>query len=177
MASKRKRNQGGVVPQEFEPAVPIDALQPHPRNVNEGDLGAVIESVTANRFYGAVLVHKASGFIIAGKHRWLAAKESGLLTIPVIWLDVDDATALRIMLADNRTARLGHDDPLALSELLQSIVSDSGSLSGTGFTGDDLDELLADMGNQELEAAEPEAGKPKGGPVICPACGHEFSPK
>jgi 3'-phosphoadenosine 5'-phosphosulfate sulfotransferase (PAPS reductase)/FAD synthetase len=139
------------VHQDYE-LVPIDTIQPHPRNVNQGDVGAVIESIRHNRFYGAVLVQRSRNWIIAGKHRWLAAKECGLLTVPVIWADVDDEEAVRIMLADNRTTRLGFDDPAALAELLQSLPS----LEGTGYDAEALDELLADLGIG-AEEAEPEA--------------------
>ena len=134
----------GVVPQEYE-MVPIDAIQPHPRNCNQGDQGAIIESIRHNRFYGACDVQRSTSLILAGKHRWLAAKECGLKMIPVIWQDVDDAEALRIMLSDNRTSRLGTDEPNALAELLQSIQNDTGSLAGTGYDGDALQELLDDL--------------------------------
>ena len=131
---QRGTNGGpGIVSQEYE-MVPVDALEPHPQNVNRGDVEAIIESIRHNRFYGAVTAQKSSSRILAGKHRWLAARECGLQVIPTIWADVDDAEALRIMLADNRTTRLGMDDPAALADLLQSLPD----LAGTGFDGDAL---------------------------------------
>jgi hypothetical protein len=33
--------------------VPVDSLETHPRNVNQGDIGAIYESIGANGFYGA----------------------------------------------------------------------------------------------------------------------------
>jgi ParB-like chromosome segregation protein Spo0J len=72
-----------------------------------------VESIKHNRFCGAVTVRKSTSRIIAGKHRWLAARECGIDLVPVIWADVDDAEAARIMPADNRTTRLGFDDPAA----------------------------------------------------------------
>jgi len=49
------------------------------------------------------------------KIRFSAARYSfcGSSLVPVIWADVDDAEAARIMPADNRTTRLGFDDPAA----------------------------------------------------------------
>lgn len=105
----KAKDAPGIVPQEYE-MVPIDAIEPHPQNVNQGDVEAIVESIRHNRFYGAVTVQKSSNRIIAGKHRWLAAKKCGLNAVPVIWADVDDEEALRIMLADNRTTRLGFAD-------------------------------------------------------------------
>lgn len=122
--------------------VPVGAIQPNCWNVNQGDLGSIVESVRVNRFYGAILAQKSSGKIIAGEHRWRAAQSEGLLSVPVIWMDVDDETAKRIMLADNRTTRLGLDDPAALAELLQGLPS----IEGTGFDADALNDLLSDLG-------------------------------
>lgn len=135
----------GAERQRYEAAVPIEAIHPHPENVNEGDVGAISHSMAANGWYGAVLVQESTGRIIAGKHRWLSAGANGLDTIPVLWIDVDDDRARRIMLADNRTARLGRDDPQALAELLEELAAQDEGLAGTGFDGDDLDQLLEDL--------------------------------
>lgn len=143
---------------ENSEVVSIDSLRPHPRNVNMGDIGAIHSSITANGFYGNVVAQRSTGHILAGSHRWLGARQAGLEEIPVTWVDVDDAAALRIMLADNRTARLGSDDEVALAELLQELANDGG-LEGTGFDGDDLDQLLDDLGRDPLPA-EDEADEP-----------------
>lgn len=154
--------------------VSVDSLRPHPRNVNQGDVGAIHESITANGFYGVVVAQKSSGHILAGSHRWQAARQAGLTDIPVTWVDVDDSAALRIMLADNRTARLGHDDEAALAELLQELVEDGG-LEGSAYTGDDLDQLLADLNPdfQPVDEEPPRLDQKK--PIECPSCGHEFT--
>lgn len=125
--------------------VPIDAVQPHPRNVNEGDIGAIHESITHNGFFGSLIVQRSTGYILAGTHRHRAAQQAGYPEVPVTYVDVDDATALRIMLADNRTARLGRDDPAELAALLQEIHAEAGDLAGTAFSADDLDDLLKSL--------------------------------
>lgn len=137
--------------------VPVATLRLHPRNVNQGDVGAIHESIEANGFYGAVIAQRSTGYVLAGNHRLQAAQHAGAAEVPVIWVDVDDTEALRILLADNRTTRLGHDDPQALAELLQEILADAGTLQGTGYDGDALDELLRDL---EPKAPEPGAGEP-----------------
>lgn len=68
--------------------------------------------------------------------------------VPVIWVDVDDERARRILVADNRTTRLGHDDPEALASLLTELAETEGGLDGTGFDGDDLDALLVDLNGE-----------------------------
>lgn len=128
--------------------VAVGDLKLHPRNVNQGDTGAIHQSIERNGFYGTIVAQKSTGHVLAGNHRLRAAQQSNATELPVVWVDVDDDHALRILLADNRTTRLGVDDPEALADLLQEILSDQGTLDGTGYDGDALDELLADLGRE-----------------------------
>jgi DNA modification methylase len=164
-ARKTKPKAGGIVSQDYE-LVPVGALTPNPANANQGDLGAVLGSIQTNKFYGAVYAQKSSGTIIAGEYRWRAAQEAGLEVVPVIYLDVTDAEAHRIMVADNRTTRLGMDDPLKMSELLNGIISDFGDLEGTGYDREDLDQIIADLncGGGPVEG-EDDAPEPPVNPI------------
>ena len=140
-------------------SVPVGELKPHPKNPRQGDVGAIHLSIEANGFYGAVVAQRSTGHVLAGNHRLLAAKQANAEEVPVMWVDVDDATALRILLADNRTNDLAGYNDEALAELLQGIMEDAGTLDGTGYDGDALDQLLADLGelgDQERQAAEAE---------------------
>jgi ParB-like chromosome segregation protein Spo0J len=94
---KSKPAPTGIVDQSYE-LVGIDTVRPHPRNVNEGNVVAIAQSMKANGFYGALRVQRSSGHICAGNHSWLAAKEIGLKQVPVIFLDISDDAALRVML-------------------------------------------------------------------------------
>jgi hypothetical protein len=67
-----KKNQAGAISQEYA-IVPVDSLETHPRNVNQGDIGAIYESIGANGFYGAIVAQKSTGRILAGNHRNQAA--------------------------------------------------------------------------------------------------------
>jgi ParB-like chromosome segregation protein Spo0J len=131
---------------------PIDAIKPHPQNPRQGDIGAIHTSIQTNGFYGTIIAQKSTGYILAGNHRWQAARQTKTKTIPVTWLDVDDDHALRILLADNRTNDLATYNDNMLSELLQDLHNATGTLDGTGYTGDDLDELLAGL-NETAENA------------------------
>ena len=148
--------------------VPIDSLAPHPDNPREGDLGAIIASVEAHGFYGQVIVQKSTGRIVAGNHRWMAAKHAGLSEIPVTYIDVDDETARRILVADNRTSDLGSYDESQLVALLKDLAATGAGLAGTGYDGGDLDDLIHKLGDGK-------EGHPYGREKItCPECGHEF---
>jgi len=148
-----------LIEQAYE-IVPIDAIRPHPRNVNEGNVAAIAESMRVNGFYGALRVQRSTGYIVAGNHSWKAAKEIGLTAVPVIFLDIDDDHALRLMLVDNQTARQAHNREQELAELLTEISHTSAGLAGTGFASDDLDKLLAGLANGILSRDEqPEAAE------------------
>jgi len=124
----------------------VSSIEPHPKNPRHGDVGAVSASIEAHGFYGSIVVQKSTGHILAGNHRWRAAKAVGFDSIPVTFVDVDDETALRILLADNRTSDIGSYDDEALIELLQGLQVTERGLDGLGYDSDDLDNLLHDIG-------------------------------
>lgn len=142
--------------------VSVDAVQTHPDNPRRGSVDAIRESIDASGFYGAIVVQRSTGFVLAGNHRLQAARAAGLTEVPAIFVDVDDTVARRILVADNRTSDLASYDDRGLADLLSSLAdgaADVGdALTGTGFTGSDLDSLLAG-----LEPTEPDPGSEGGG--------------
>lgn len=141
MAKKAKRNAPNVINQSYELA-DVNTLSPHPRNPNEGDIGAIVDSIETNGFYGAIVAQTSTRHIIAGEHRWRAAREAGITHVPVIFVDADDTASIRIMLADNRTAELARRAESELYDLLRDLATDTPArLSGTGYDMDFLDDL------------------------------------
>lgn len=130
-------------------SVPLNLLKPHPRNVNQGDFGAIQQSVETNGFYGTIVANRRTGHILAGNHRYAVAKAMHYADVPVAWVDVDDEQELRILIADNRTTRLGIDNEASLAELLAELAATPIGLEGTGYDGDDLDKMIGDVGNQQ----------------------------
>ena len=118
--------------------VPVGEVRPHPENARQGDVGAIHVSMETNGVYRPIIVQASTGFILAGNHTYKAMTQAGAVVVPVVRRDVDDDTARRIMLADNRTADLGDYDDTALLALLQEVED----LAGTGYDEDDLDALL-----------------------------------
>lgn len=152
MAKRRHPKPPGVeFDQEYE-LVEVDRLKEHPQNPRRGVEDAIDESIEVNGWYGAVTAQKSTGYILAGNHRYRVAVRRGAEMVPTIWRDVDDETALRILLADNRTADLGEYDEELLTELLEGLET----LDGTGY------------GLAAVEAAE-EAEKAERGPGEVPA--------
>lgn len=133
--------------QTFE-LVSVDQLTPHPENPRIGDVDVLAGSIQENGFYGAVVVQKSTGYVLAGNHRLKAARNRGIEEIPVAWVDVDDDRARRILLADNRTGDLGTYDDDLLADLLKDLAQTEEALRGTGYTPEDLDNLMALLDEQ-----------------------------
>jgi len=135
-----------VIGQRYDPHIPVDQLTEHPANPNEGDAGAVCESLDAHGFYGAVLVQESTGIVFAGNTRLRSARSKGMAGIPGFWCDVDDDTRDRILSVDNEATRKGRNDEARLVALLTGLAQQPRGLEGTGFDGDDLDALIAGLG-------------------------------
>ena len=112
-------------------------LATHPDNPRQGDVGAIFPSIKHHGVYTPVIAQASTGHIIVGNHRYRAMLEAGMTEVPVIWRDVDDETARRIMVADNRASDLATNDDAALLDILSSMDD----LEGTLYDGDDLDDL------------------------------------
>ena len=158
----------------------VEALSPHPLNANSTDIDPIVESIEVNGFIQPVLVQQSTGYIIDGWHRYTAARSLGATQIPAIVIDVDDSTARRLLVAINRTARLGRDDPGLLRDLMDLIRADDERLLGTGWHPLQYDAFLEAIDapyTPELDDIEPEpigGARQRGQVIHCPACGHEF---
>lgn len=140
------------VEQEYE-LVDVGRIQPHPQNPRRGVVEAIDQSIEQNGWYGVCTVQKTTGYILAGNHRYKAAVARGAKQVPVVWKDVDDQTAMRIMLADNKTADLGTYDEATLLEVLASLDT----LDGTGYGLSVAEELDgAEEGPEEASGDVPD---------------------
>lgn len=137
----------GVVVAGYEPAiVAIDSLEMHPDNPREGNVDVIAESIEVNGFFAPLICQRPRdgrtlGRILAGNHRWLGAKRRGMKAIPIVWVDVDDVAAAKILVADNRTSDLATYENTVLARILKDIA-DADSLTGTGFSDQEFKDLL-----------------------------------
>lgn len=140
--------------------VGVDQLVPHPDNPRSGDIEAIEESVAQNGFYGALVAQRTTGYVLAGNHRLLAAQRAGLTHLPVVWVDLDDDRARRILLVDNRSNdRAGYDNQ-RLVDLLGELNVTSDGLVGTGYTAQDLAALAATHLDEPEQTDEQEPDPP-----------------
>lgn len=122
--------------------ISIADLRPYPGNARRGNLDVIKESLQAHGQYRAIVVQESTGYVLAGNHTMLAAKELGMDALDCDVYDCDDEQAKRIVLVDNRSNDLAEYDNQALADLLTELDS----LEGTGFTDQDLNSLLASLG-------------------------------
>jgi len=126
-------------------------MQPHPNNVREGDVGAIVGSLKYHGQYRPIVVSSKTGNVLAGNHTWRAAKSLDWKQIAVTYLDnLTESQELRILLVDNRSNDLATYDNIGLSEILQALAAEDDALSGTGYDGDDLDAIIADIHSDDI---------------------------
>lgn len=140
----------GTNPVEMAKAIelwPVERLKPYARNArthSEAQVDKIAASMVEFGFTNPILVDENDG-IIAGHGRLLAAQKLGMDEVPVIPLThLSDAQRRAYILADNRLALdAGWDEDMLASEL--SELQDEGfDLALTGFSDDELGDLLAD---------------------------------
>jgi DNA modification methylase len=127
---------------EMWPLTAIRLYENNPR-VNDPAVDAVAASLREFGFRQPLVVDE-QGIIIVGHTRYKAAVKLGLTTVPVhVAIGLSPAQAKAYRLADNQTARLSNWDydrlPLELAELQQLDFD----LHLTGFSADELLQLLA----------------------------------
>jgi ParB-like chromosome segregation protein Spo0J len=149
--------------------VEVERLIKHPMNPREGDIGAIASSIQRNGWFGTVVAQVSTNHVLAGNHRLQAAKMLGFKTVPVYWVDCDDETAVRMLLADNRTSDLATYNVEQLSEILTDLMK-TDDLFGTGYDGDDLDVLLKEA--RKLPPDFPEMLEPF--THRCPSCSYTW---
>jgi len=154
-----------VIAPDLQPlAQPIDTLHLLEGNPRRGDVQAVARSY--ERFgQRKPIVARRDGTVIAGNHQLLAARTLGWTEIAVVYVDDDDLTASAYALADNRTADLGTYDSKALAELIAEVSVDLDLLLATGYTTQDLDDLIESIEPTEV----PFVGDPDTIPESAPA--------
>jgi len=135
-------------------AINIDKLSFLEGNPRQGDVEAVAKSY---KQFGQrkPIVATTDHVVIAGNHQLAAARQLGWDKIAVVITDDDELTAKAFALADNRTAELGSYDDDLLADLLSEVSSVPELMDSTGFTEDDLFNLIGfDDDTEEEEEIE-----------------------
>lgn len=140
--------------------VEVARLRPNPWNTNS--VGAqnfekLKGSIEKLGFFKPILARELHGGqfeILGGEHRWRAAMEQGISTVPVISVGkISDLVAKQMSLVDNE--RYGEDDQVALQRLIEEIQSELDyQLSEIAPYDDELAATLARESAIDLEMLE-----------------------
>ena len=126
----------------------LDALIPYARNSrthSDEQVAQIAGSIREFGFTNPVLIDGEGG-IIAGHGRVMAARKLGLDNVPCIRLaHLTEAQKRAYIIADNKLALNAGWDENMLSLELQELQALDYDLSLTGFMGDEIDQLLADL--------------------------------
>jgi hypothetical protein len=159
--------------------LPVDALRPNPRNPRAH--GAEVQRLArtiARTTWGAPIIAQAGTHRIIGGHGRLEAARlilagievdgiarggpehrfdrsaPGPGLVPVRLVDVSDAEADAMTLADNAHALQGHDDAAALVAMATAAFErDAPTMADMGYAASDLDALVKSAGDAVLAAA------------------------
>ncbi len=136
-------------------SVPTAGLRTFHKNPRQGNVAVLVNSLRVNGQYKPIVVNRGTHTgreceVLAGNHTLIAAREAGWEDISVVWVDVDEDHAARIVAADNRVADLGTYDEAVLADLLGGLPS----LEGTGYADSDLAALLGG-GDGDASAGAP----------------------
>lgn len=160
----------------FDELVDIEKVVPNPRNPNrhpQNQIELLARIIRAQGWRAPITASTRSGFVVRGHGRLEAARVLQATQVPVDYQDYEnEAAEWADLIADNRIAELAYRDEQALLDLLPEIPTDFRDL--TGYTSQELEELLAKL---QVPADEPEyTEKVAEGvkTVECPNCGHEF---
>lgn len=120
--------------------VKLDQLTRFPGNARRGSMEDIRASVRRHGQYRSIAVRDTGTqlVILAGNHTADAMAAEGHATARCDVVVCTDDEALRINLADNRTAEKGTYDEPALAELLAGL---DGDYDGTGWTQADYDDI------------------------------------
>lgn len=119
--------------------VPVTSLEFYPGNPRVGNVPVIADSLRENQQYAPIVVQRSTRYVLAGNHTLKAAISLGWDEIDVVFVDVNDDRARRIVLSSNRTAELGGYDDDALVELLSYLDDD---YEGTGWSEEDVEALI-----------------------------------
>jgi hypothetical protein len=134
-------------------AVAPNDLHTFHKNPRRGDVDAIKRSLIRHTQYKPITVNLGThtgrpNEVLAGNHTLMAFRDLAAdkpddpawAKILVFWIDVDNDTAERIVVADNQTGQLGGFDEEQLARLVEGF---EGDVEGLGFSEADVADLAA----------------------------------
>lgn len=135
---------------DYESGVPIRSLNFYYKNPRRGNVEKVAESLKSNGQFKPIVVNRGTktgrgNEILAGNHTAKGATSLGWKNIDVMWVDVTEEHARRIVLADNGSTDDATYDNDVLAQLLAAQKDDVDTLVGTTYSDDSLGKLMVEI--------------------------------
>jgi len=129
--------------------VDLEQLKPfvdNPRNHSERNVDDILQSMKRFGWTNPIIARRDDNMVIAGHGRIEAARLNGTEQVPVIFTDFTENDAKLYSITDNRTSETSDWDLVALNDLVKELdeMPDI-DLDDSGFTSEELDDLLADV--------------------------------
>lgn len=152
--------------------IPLGEIQYADKNPKDHDIGQIYESIRRFGFVSFPLINKSTMKLLAGHGRTETLKvikqdgefvpknikiaEDGQWLVPcMVSADIDnEAEAQAYLLADNRLVEIGGYHTLDLIESLQEVIKETGSLDGTGYELEDIEDILNDLDRTHFEVRD-----------------------
>ena len=155
------RTQAGGIPvfcSFDELADPRDLVQ-NPRNPNthsQEQIKLLAHIIQSTGWRKPITVSNRSGYVVSGHGRLQAALLFGAECVPVDYQNyANEAEEWADLIADNRLAELSEIDNSKIAELIEEIGTGEVPITLTGYTEDDIENIIESM--TEGESTEPEA--------------------
>lgn len=139
-------------PRSFVPFLrPVRQLKQHPDNTRKGDVGMVatslhkfgqLKQIVLHQYSEAHEHHDAGTVIVAGNHTTQGIEQLTWTHAAVVQPGLTDDEADQFLLMDNRASDTATYDDAELVKLLERHM-EAGTLDGTGYDADDVDDLMA----------------------------------
>lgn len=165
----------------------VDELKPNARNPRKHgrEVLRLAKTILRTTWGAPILAQRSTRRIVGGHGRLEAAREilagieidgehrgghahvfaqgaPGPGYVPVRWLDVSDAEADAMTLADNARGLQGEDDPLLIAEMAAQFGRESELMADVGYSAEALDRMIASAGDAVMAAAGAETGAREG---------------
>ena len=138
--------------------LPLDEIHTNPDNPNTHpaeQITLLTKIIKEQGWRNPIVISKRSGLVIKGHGRLMAAYEGDMEFAPVDYQDyASKEEEYADMIADNRIAELAEMSEETLHELLSELAETDFDLALTGYEGEDLDALLADLSDDTDEDEE-----------------------
>jgi ParB-like chromosome segregation protein Spo0J len=124
--------------------VPVSQLNLHPQNYRQGDVETIVASITRFGQVRPLVVQESTMNVVAGNHTLKAITQLGWAECAAVLVELSDEEAEAYLVADNRASDKATNDDAALAAILERMML-AGKLEGTGYTPDEVDDLMATM--------------------------------